>query len=128
MSAALLQGVPSSTLDLDLWVDLPPRQYIRILNMSRRLGAEIVANTVAVFGGELTVNFLYRIDGLRSFNYEYRRATRLKWNGETVAVLPLDRIYKSKKAVGREKDLAVLPLLKHTIDLLRKNRKTRSRH
>ena len=122
MSAALLQGVPSTTLDVDLWIDLPARQYMRILNMSRQLGAEIVANTVVVFGGELTINFLYRMDGLQSFDYEYLRAKRLKWNGAILAVLPLNRIYKSKKAVGREKDLAVLPILKRTINLLRKNR------
>jgi hypothetical protein len=127
MSAAILQGVPSTTLDFDLWIDLLPRQYIRILNICLRLGAEIVANTVVVFGGQLTVNFIYRIDGLRSFDYEYRRAKRLKLDGETVPVLPLDRIYKSKKAVGRAKDLAALPVLEQTMGLLSKSRKGRSR-
>jgi len=80
-----------------------------------------------VFGGQLTVNFKYRIDGLRSFDYEYRRAKRLKLDGETVPVLPLDRIYKSKKAVGRAKDLAALPVLEQTMGLLSKSRKGRSR-
>src|SRR5579859_8308015 len=28
MSAAILQGVPATTLDTDIWVDLPSRQYI----------------------------------------------------------------------------------------------------
>jgi hypothetical protein len=45
MTAAILQGTPATTLDIDLWIDLPPRQYIRLLNLARRLGAEIVANT-----------------------------------------------------------------------------------
>jgi len=31
MSAAILQGVPATTLDTDLWLDLPPRQSIRVL-------------------------------------------------------------------------------------------------
>ena len=117
MTAAILQGTPSTTLDVDLWIDLPPRQYIRILNLCRKLGAELVANTVVVFEGFLTVNFLYAIDGLRSFNYEYGHSKRLKWHGETFAVLPLERVYKSKRAAGRPKDLAVLPLLKRTIQL-----------
>jgi len=30
MTAAILQGVPSTTLDVDLWIGLPPRQYIRL--------------------------------------------------------------------------------------------------
>ena len=46
MSAAILQGVPATTLDTDLWMDLPSRQYIRVLNLCRSLGAAIAANTV----------------------------------------------------------------------------------
>jgi hypothetical protein len=42
MSAAVLQGVPATTLDTDLWIDLPPRQYMRILNLCRRLGATLL--------------------------------------------------------------------------------------
>ena len=30
MSAAIVQGVMGSTLDVDLWVDLPARQYMRV--------------------------------------------------------------------------------------------------
>ena len=38
MSGAILQGVPATTLDTDLWIDLPSRQYIRVL-LRRNLGA-----------------------------------------------------------------------------------------
>jgi hypothetical protein len=31
MSAAILQGAPATTLDTDLWIDLPERQYVRVL-------------------------------------------------------------------------------------------------
>ena len=120
MTAALLQGAPATTLDIDLWIDLPPRQYIRILNICRKLGAEMVANTVVVFGGAVTVNFLYRLDGLESFDDEYSRATKMRWHGQEMAVLPLEKVYQSKKFVGRPKDLAVLPLLERTIALRRK--------
>lgn len=117
MSGAILQGVPATTLDTDLWIDLPPRQYIRILNLCRRLGAEVRANTVVDLSDGSTVNFLYEVHGLRSFGYEYPRAKKLKWLGTRVAVLPLERIYVSKKFVGRPKDLAHLPLLEQTIKL-----------
>lgn len=30
MTAAVLQGTPVTTFDLDLWIDLPPRQYMRV--------------------------------------------------------------------------------------------------
>src|SRR4051812_11921689 len=33
MSAAVLQGVPVVTHDIDLWIDLLPRQYMRAINV-----------------------------------------------------------------------------------------------
>jgi len=120
MSGAILQGVPATTLDTDIWIDLPSREYIRVLNLSRRLGAEIRANTVVDLSDGSTINFVYEVHGLRSFRYEYQRARRLKWLDTEVAVLPLDRIYASKKFVGRPKDLAHLPLLQQTIRLQRR--------
>src|SRR6059036_2808346 len=74
MSGAILQGVPATTLDTDLWIDLPSRQYMRVLNLCRRLGAQIRANTVVDLSDGSTVNFLYEVHGLRSFRFEYARA------------------------------------------------------
>ena len=78
------------------------------------------ANTVVDLSDGSTVNFLYEVHGLHSFRYEYERAHRVKWLGTEVAVLPLQRIYASKKFVGRPKDLAHLPLLEQTIKLQRR--------
>jgi hypothetical protein len=125
MSAAILQGCPATTLDTHLWIDLPPRQYIRVLRLCQRLGAATRANTLVELTDESIINFLYRVDGLLTFAREFRRARRLNWLGMTVAVLPLSRILLSKKAVGRPKDLAHLPLLEQTIQL-RKRSRTRS--
>jgi len=118
MSGAILQGVPATTLDTDIWIDLPSRQYIRVLNLCRALGATIRANTVVDLTDGSAVNFLYEVHGLRSFAREYQNAKRIRWHATTVAVLPLRRIYVSKKFVGRPKDLAHLPLLEQTMKLL----------
>jgi hypothetical protein len=127
MSGAILQGVPATTLDTDIWIDLPPRQCIRVLNLCRRLGADILSNTVVDLSDGSMVNFLYEVHGLRNFRHEYQRAKRLKWLGTEVVVLPLERIYASKKCVGRPKDLAHLPLLEQTMKLQRRlGRRTRS--
>jgi len=123
MSGAILQGVPATTLDTDIWVDLPPRQYMRVLNSCRRLGAEIRANTVVDLSDGSTVNFLYEVHGLHSFDYEYKRAKRIQWLNSEVAVLPLARIYASKKFVGRPKDLAHLPILEQTMALQKRLKK-----
>ena len=115
MTAAILQGTPATTLDTDIWIDLPERQYIRVLNLCQKFGAEILAQTVVALSDGSLINFIYRIDGLKSFNAEYRRAKRISWLNEIVAVLPLESILKSKKFVGRPKDLAHIPLLEQTI-------------
>jgi hypothetical protein len=122
MSAAILQGCPATTLDTDLWLDLPSRQYMKVLRLCQQLGATIRANTVVDLSDGSMVNFLYRVDGLLGFDQEFRRARRMKWLGTTVAVLPLARILRSKKAVGRPKDLAHLPLLEQTIRLRTQSR------
>ena len=122
MSGAILQGVPASTLDTDLWIDLPPRQYMRVINLCLSLGATTRANTVVELADGSLVNFLYEVHGLRSFATEYRRASRIKWLGTEVRVLPLERIHASKKYVGRPKDLAHLPLIEQTLRLRRRIR------
>ena len=63
MSGAILQGAPATTLDTDLWIDLPSRQYIRVLNICRRLGATLRANKVVDLSDGSTVNFLYEVHG-----------------------------------------------------------------
>lgn len=125
MSGAILQGVPATTLDTDIWIDLRSRQYMRVLNLCRQLGASVRANTLVDLSDGSTVNFLYEVHGLRSFQYEYQRAKRVRWLQTEVAVLPLERIYASKKFVGRPKDLAHLPLLEQTMRLKRHLRRRR---
>ncbi len=120
MSAAILQGVPATTLDTDIWIGLPPRQYMTVLNLCRQLGATIRANTVVELIDGSLVNFLYEIHGLKDFTAEYRSAKKMKWLGQVVRVLPLERIYTSKKFIGRPKDLAHLPLLEQTMAMARK--------
>ena len=111
MTAAILQGVPCTTLDTDLWIDLPARQYMIVLNLCRKLGATIIANTVVALADDTLVNFVYRVDGLRDFASEYKSARVIKWLGLRVRLLPLERVYASKKFIGRPKDIAHLPLL-----------------
>lgn len=122
MSSAILQGVPATTLDTDLWIGLPERQYIRLLNLSITLGATLVRNTVVALRDGSLVNYLYRVDGLASFATEWKRATELTFHGSKVKVVPLERLIRSKEYIGRPKDLAHLPLLR---DILASKKITR---
>jgi len=115
MSSAILQGVPASTLDTDLWVDVPERQYMRLINLSRALGATQIRNTVVALRNGSLVNFLYSITGLASFAAEWKRAKEVTLYGLQVKVVPLERIIRSKECLGRPKDLAHLPLLRDVL-------------
>jgi len=112
MAAAILQGVPATTLDTDIWVDVPERHYMRLINLSLKLGATMVRQTVVALTDGSLVNFCYRLSGLPSIRTEYPRTREIEWRGMTVRVLDLDRIIRSKEAAGRNKDLAMLPVLR----------------
>ena len=111
MSAALVQGVPGSTLDTDIWVDLPARSYMKVINHAVRLGGQARSPNLVEFPDESRVDFLYSISGLNSFAREYAGANYCEWNGLSVAVLPLERIYHCKSVIRRPKDLLHMELI-----------------
>ncbi len=111
MSAAIAQGVMGSTLDINVWVNLPPRQYMRVQNLAQAAGATLAANTVVYLEDGTPVNFVYEVTGLDSFANESRHTHTLRLRGKDVAVLDLKRIQASKRAIGRDKDLLHLKLI-----------------
>ena len=123
MSAANIQGVPGSTLDVGLWLDLRPRQYIRALNLAVREGAQVVRNTVVELLDGTLVNFVYEVTGLSSFKSVFPKACKLKWEGVEVAVLPLELIQKSKEAIRRPKDLLHIEMIKERLEVIRRTGK-----
>jgi predicted nucleotidyltransferase len=111
-AAAVLHGAPVSTFDADIWVDLPERQYVRILAIGQQIGANILSRNVLGLRNDQRVDFLYRIDGLASFATEWRRAEKMIFGGQSVKVLSLERIIRSKEAANRDKDILALPTLR----------------
>lgn len=127
MSAAILQGVPATTLDTDIWVEIPARRFVQLTAIVLRLGGTMLAPTVAALADDTLVNFLPRVDGIGDFDAEYKKAKRLRWQRMIVPVLPLESILKSKFAVGRPKDLAHIPLIQQVLDLKKNDRPGRPR-
>lgn len=119
MSAAIMQGAPGTTFVYDNWIDLPTRQYIRVVNICNKLGAELMSSQVAVLNG-ISVDFVYEPHGLKSFRWEMRSAVKLEWQGLKIPVLPLERIIAAKEFIGRDKDLAQLPILRTTLRSLKR--------
>jgi hypothetical protein len=129
--AAIRQGAPLMTLDYDFWLRLPERQYVRILTIVRKLKGSALARTLYELSDGTQVNIIFEPDGLRSFEAEFKRSPLVTLEGEPIRVLPLARVIASKRAAGRDKDLAVLPVLERTLRLARRLRprgRQRSRH
>jgi len=112
MAAAIAQGVMANTMDVDVWIDLPPRQYMRLLNLSRKLGATIGANTVVYLEDGTPVNFVYEVTGLGAFAREKRYITSATIHKHKVPVLRLERIVKSKESIQRDKDKLHIVLIR----------------
>lgn len=64
MTAAILQGAPATTLDIDFWLEWFERQCVKSLKIAKQLGAEILVRTVIALEDDTLVNLLYRMDGL----------------------------------------------------------------
>jgi hypothetical protein len=115
--AAIEQGAPLTTIDYDFWVRLGERKYVRILKIIQNLQGTIRARTFYELSDGTQVNVIFKPDGLRCFAVEYRNARRRELDGQPLRVLPLRRVIASKAAAGRDKDVAVLPVLRRTLAL-----------
>ena len=128
MMAAIRQGAPLMTIDYDLWIDLPERQYVRMLAIVQGLGGTIRAGTVYELSDGTQVNAVFKPDGLKPFAAEFKSALKSQLEGQSIRVLPLARVIASKRAAGRDKDKTVLPVLERTLRLsARLNRRTKRR-
>lgn len=121
LGAAVLQGAPVSTQDIDLWFEHPGSDAVRAA------AAAVGAFWISAFGLQppgLGGTGLERIDtvltahGLASFDAEYAGAVPMMIDGIPVKVLPLARVIASKRATNRPKDVAAMPALEATMRAL----------
>jgi hypothetical protein len=70
------------------------------------------------------IDVVWHCDGLNDFTTEYERSLELEIApGMILKVLPLERIIVSKRAAGRRKDKAVLPMLQDVLKTLKGQKK-----
>jgi hypothetical protein len=65
----------------------------------------------------LQVDMMGVVDGVKSFESLRSRAEQVTFGSASLLVADLRDVIRSKKLAGREKDLAVLPVLKMTLKL-----------
>ncbi|HEY6323160.1 MAG TPA: hypothetical protein VJA16_16565 [Thermoanaerobaculia bacterium] len=131
--AAILEGAPVSTLDLDIVVRAAPEDRGRLLDALEEIHARYLdpgGRHIVPDAGKLATLRMHRLvtdhglldvlesigDGL-TYDDLAGETSRYELGAITVRVLNLAMIIRSKEAANRDKDRAVLPILRRTLRL-----------
>jgi hypothetical protein len=132
MTAGILQGAPATTLDLDIVHRRSPENVARLLRVLAELNAVYRHDPRSLrpqeshlisAGHQLLTTTHGDLDCLGALadgvGYDELLAQTVEMalpGGLTVRVLGLSALISAKERAGRPKDLAVLPLLRATLD------------
>lgn len=118
LGAAVLEGAPVATQDIDLWFERVDDAAIA-LAASDAGGFWISGFGMQppAFGGDefTRIDVVLTAHGLRRFADEYDAGIEREVEGVLVRILPLDRAIARKRATNRPKDAASLPALEATL-------------
>ena len=122
-AAAAMQGAPVTTLDFDFMFRDTPTNLRKLKAVANSLKAVILLPFHPVSklyrmvddASGLQADFMPVIHGVRSFEGLRSRAIEHTLGGIKVKVASLPDIIASKRAAGRDRDLAVLPVLEQTL-------------
>ena len=126
LSAAALQGAPVVTQDVDLWFkDLNDPGLKKVLKKVKAAYVPPSAHNPPMFAGDAVNLFdiVVHMHGLEAFEQEKKNTLTMDLGKIKVLVLSLERIIKSKKATGRQKDKIVLPVLKDALIAIKNQHK-----
>ena len=124
LSAAALQGAPVVTQDVDLWFkDLSDPGIKKALEKVGGAYVPLTGMNPPMFAGDAVNLFdiVVHMHGLGEFGKEKKHALQITLGRTKVMVLALERIIKSKKATGRQKDKLVLPVLSDALTAIRES-------
>jgi len=122
-AAAALQGAPVTTVDFDFLFRKTPTNIRKLKAIAKSLGAMLLRPYYPASGlyritrddDQLQLDFMGRIDGVRSIEGMRRRASRMDMGGHALLVASLADIIRSKRAAGRPRDQAVLEILEKVL-------------
>lgn len=127
--AAVLQGAPVTTFDIDALVKIDPANVDRLARVLAALDARYRENRSLrptradlAAGGHLLLitdsgpfDVLGFIGGRKRYEDVVERAMSMSVDGLSIRVLSLDALIEDKKALGRDKDLPVVRLLESVL-------------
>jgi predicted nucleotidyltransferase len=123
-AAAALQGSPITTQDLDFMFRKTPVNLTKLKRIADDLDAIVLRPFYPASGlfrvvrdrDGLQLDFMARIDGIRSLAVLRSNASRVEFGGVNLMVASLSDVIRSKEAAGRPQDKAVLPILRKTLN------------
>jgi hypothetical protein len=123
-AAAAIQGSPVTTMDLDFMFRKTSTNLAKLKRIANDLEAIVLRPFYPASGlyrvtrdrDGLQLDFMVKVDGIRSYEALRSRATAVEFGGNAMLVADLRDIIKSKRAAGRQQDLAVLPVLEQTLN------------
>lgn len=117
LSAAVIEGAPVATQDIDLWLEALDERVVSAAQDAKGFWISGFGMQPPAFGGEGLdrLDVVLTAHGLESFDAEYQRAAVRSIDGLEVRVLPLERVIASKRSTNRPKDIAALPALEATL-------------
>jgi predicted nucleotidyltransferase len=125
LSAALLQGAPAVTQDIDLWFrDLQDPGIRKALQAVGGSYLPSIGLHPPILAGSAVALFdvVLHMDGLESFDKELKHAIEVPVGGVAVKVLAIERIITSKESANRDKDRLVLPVLRDAAAAIREEK------
>jgi hypothetical protein len=122
-AAAALQGSPVSTVDLDFMFRKTTANLAKLKRLADALEAVILQPyypasslfRVVRDRDGLQLDFMARVDGIRSYEALRARASTVRFGRFPLRVADLGDIIRSKRAANRPQDRAILPILRKTL-------------
>jgi hypothetical protein len=124
MASAIMQGVPATTQDIDLWFE--SHSDPNVSEAVRLAGGMFAwrASPPMITGSEILdlVDIVFHCSGLASFAQEYQNAVTFEHSpsGTLIPVLPIERVLASKKAANRPKDRLAVHVIEDSLHVIRR--------
>jgi len=119
-SGAAIQGAPVTTDDFDWLIRDTESNLKKLERVAILLGGQVtcpnfpLSSMLQIRTDDLQLDFMVYAPGMGKFESVRSRSMRIKVGSHFLRVADLGDIIRGKKAAGRLKDLAVMPILEET--------------
>ena len=126
MSSAIMQGVPATTQDIDLWFE--SYSDPGVTEAVQSVGGMFAwrANPPTITGSKTLdmLDVVFRCSGLQPFSDEYRGVVNMEYlpTGTMIPVLPVERVLASKKAANRPKDRLAVKVIEDSLHVIKRDK------